>query len=225
MTIFIGPIVIVLVPLFQTVGQSTSSMPLELELLWVGLTFILPASVMTMGLGSLMIGEEGQAMWRIYASPFSARSLVKSKYFFIVLFALIVLAITGTVGTLLYHLSFRETVVALLETFFLIFALSAVSLSCGIKGADFNEVPRPRMIRVEWSFINLILCAVTGLVVLAPVLFYAFAGVVAGFMPGFPTIDPFVAAAISAVVSVVFTLVFYRVAVGFAEELLRKAGK
>ena len=225
MTIFIGPIVIVLVPLFQTVGPSSASMPPELSFLWVGLTFILPAAVMTMGLGSLMIGEEGQAMWRIYASPFSARSLVKSKYFFIVLFALIVLAITGTAGTLLYHLSSRATVVALLETLFLIFALSAVSLSSGIKGADFNEVPRPRMIRVDWSFLNLILCAVTGLAVLAPLLFYVFAGVVAGFMPGFPTIDPFVAVALSAVIAIAFTLVFYRVAVGYAEELLRKAGK
>ncbi len=224
MTIFIGPIVIVLVPLFQTVGQP-SSMPPELNFLWVGLTFILPASVMTMGLGSLMIGEEGQAMWRIYASPLSARSLFKSKYFFIVLFALIVLAITGTAGTLLYHLSLRATIIALLETVFLIFALSAVSLSSGIKGADFNEVPRPRMIRVEWSFINLILCGITGLVVLAPVLFYAFSGVVAGFMPGFPMIDPFVALAISAIIAAVITLVFYRVGVGFAEELLKKAGK
>jgi hypothetical protein len=225
MTIFIGPIVIVLVPLFQTVGQSSSQMPAGLNFLWVGLTFILPASVMSMGLGSLMIGEEGQAMWRIYASPFSARSLVKSKYFFIVLFALVVLAITGTAGTFLYHLSLRATAIALLETGFLIFALSAVSLSCGIKGADFTEVPRPRMIRVGWSFLNLILCAIAGLVVLAPVLFYVFADLVAGFVPGFPTIDPFVAVAVSAVIAAVFTLVFYRVAVNYAEDLLRKAGK
>ncbi len=224
MTIFIGPIVIVIVPLFQTVGQS-SSMPPELRYLWLGLTFILPASVMTMGLGSLMIGEEGQAIWRIYASPLSARSIVKSKYFFIVLFALIVLAITGTAGTLLYHLSLRETIIALLETVFLIFALSAVSLSSGIKGADFTEVPRPRMIRVEWSFLNLILCGITGLVVLAPVLFYTFSGILTGFVPGFPTIDLFAALALSAVIAVAFTLVFYRVGVGFAEELLRKAGR
>ncbi len=224
MTIFIGPIVIVIVPLFQTVGQS-SSMPPELRYLWLGLTFILPASVMTMGLGSLMIGEEGQAMWRIYASPLSARSLVKSKYFFIVLFALIVLAITGPAGTLLYRLSFRETIIALLETIFLIFALSAVSLSSGIKGADFTEVPRPRMIRVEWSFLNLLLCGITGLVVLAPVLFYAFSGILAGFIPGFPTIDLSVSLALSGVIAVAFTLVFYRVAVGFAAELIRKAGK
>jgi hypothetical protein len=226
MGIFIGPIVIVLVPLFQSVGTASSSPPgVDLSFLWVALTFLMPASIMTLGLGSLIIGEEGQAMWRIYASPFSARSIVKSKYFFIILFSVTILAITGTAGTLIYHLSLQAAAVATLETFFLIFALGAVSLSSGIKGADFNELPRPRMIRVEWSLLNLVLCGIAGLAVLAPVGFYVFSGVVATFIPGFPTINSPVAVAVSGIISAVFTLLFYRVSIGYAEELLRKAGK
>jgi hypothetical protein len=227
MGIFIGPIVIVLVPLLQSVGTASSTSPpgFDLSFLWVALTFLMPASIMTLGLGSLIIGEEGQAVWRIFASPFSARSLVKSKYFFIILFSLIILAITGTVGTLIYHLSLQVAVIATLETLFLIFALGVVSLSSGIKGADFNELPRPRMIRVEWSILNLILCGVVGLVVLAPIGFYVFSGAVSTFIPGFPTIDPIIAVAASGVIAAIFTFIFYRVSVGYAEELLRKAGK
>jgi hypothetical protein len=225
MGIFIGPIVIVLVPLFQSVGPSSSTPGVDLSFVWVGLTFLLPASIMTLGVGSLIIGEEGQAMWRIYASPFSARSLVRSKYFFIVLFALIILAITGTAGTLIYHPSLRAVLTAVLETIFLVFALGAVSLSSGIKGADFNELPRPRMIRVEWSLINLVLCGITGLVVLAPLIYYVFSGSVITFLPWFPTIDLIVAVAVSGVISAVFTLVFYKISVSYADELLRKAGR
>ena len=219
MTIFIGPIVIVLVPLFQSLGQAGEGVPSQVSLLWVGLTFLLPASIMAMSLGNLIIGEEGQAVWRIYAAPFSPRSLVKSKYFFIVLFALIVFAITGTLGALLYRMSFRVMFVAAFEAIFLLFALGAVSLANGIKGADFNELPRPRMIRVEWSFINLIACFLTGVAILGPLFPYLLSTII----PGIGALDPYVAVAVSGVIAAVLTLVFYRVAVKNAEELLRNA--
>ncbi len=223
--IFIGPIVIVLVPVMQSLGQSGQAIPSEFSWLFAAMTFLLPASIMCLGLGSLIIGEEGQAMWRIYASPFSARSLVKSKYFFILLFSFIVLAITSTIGSLLYGLALQTAVIVLLETVFLTFALAAVSLSSGIKGADFNELPRPRMIRVEWSILNLIFCTLVGLVILIPFGFYALGGIVSTFVPGFPTIDPVLAVGISGVLSAVFTLMFYKVSISYTDDLLRKAGK
>jgi magnesium-transporting ATPase (P-type) len=173
MTIFIGPIVIVIVPLMQNLGTSGSAAPSSLGLLWAGLTFLFPASIMAMSLGNLVMGEEGQAVWRIYAAPFSPNSLVKSKYFFIVLFGLIIFAITSIIGAVIYQASFRVAFVGAFEAIFLVFALSAVSLANGIKGADFNELPRPRMIRVEWSLINLIACFLGGLAILGPLLPYA----------------------------------------------------
>jgi len=218
MTIFIAPIVFVLVPLFQSLGQSDQA-PSQLSLLWVGLTFVFPASIMAMSLGNLIIGEEGQAVWRIYAAPVSARSLVKSKYFLIVLFGLIVVAITGTAGALLFSVSPRAIIIATLEAILLVFALAAISLSNGIKGADFNELPRPRMIRVEWGFINLIACALAGLAIISPIIPYA----ISSFIPGFGFLDPIVAVAISGVVAAVLTAVFYRVAINNAQELLSKA--
>ena len=219
MTIFIGPIVFVLVPLFQSIGTANPGAPSELKLFWIGFTYLLPGSIMALSLGNLIIGEEGQAVWRIYAAPLSARSLVKSKYFLIVLFGLIVVAITGTAGALLFSVSVRSIIVLALEAILLMFALAAISLSSGIKGADFNELPRPRMIRVEWGFINFFACALAGLAIIAPLIPY----ILSRFIPGIGFLDPLIAVVVSGVVAAVLTAVFYRVSVKYAEELLLKA--
>jgi hypothetical protein len=219
MGIFIAPIVFVLIPLFQSIGTANSGAPSELRLFWVGFTFLFPASIMALSLGNFIIGEEGQAVWRIYAAPLSARSLVKSKFFLIVLFGLIVSAITGTVGALLFGISPRSTVILVLEAILLLFALSAISLSSGIKGADFNELPRPRMIRTQWGFINFFACAVAGLAIISPLIPYAISKV----FPTFGFLDPYIAVVISGVVAAVLTAIFYRVSINNAQELLSKA--
>ena len=219
MTIFIGPIVIVIVPLMQSLGPSGEATTSSLGFLWAALTFLFPASIMAMSLGSLVMGEEGQAVWRIYASPFSPKSLVKSKYFFVALFGLIIFAITSTVGAVIYHASFRVAFVGAFEAIFLVFALSAVSLANGIKGADFNELPRPRMIRVEWSIINLIACSLGGLAILSPLLPY----VISKIIPGFWTLDIYIAVIVSGIIAFSIAFVFYRIAVNNAKGLLRNA--
>jgi len=165
-------------------GQTSDAFPFSSELYFTALTFLLPASVMVMSLGNFMIGEEGQAVWRIYASPISARGLVKSKYFFIVLFASIVLTITGTLGSLVFHPSPLAIIVASFEAVFLIFALGIISLTNGIVGADFTETPRPRMIRQSKAILNLIACALAGVAILAPFIPYFMSSTFSIIMPG-----------------------------------------
>ncbi len=109
--------------------------------------------------------------------------------------------------------------VALLESIFLLLTISAVSLADGIKGADFNEIPRPRMIRVEWSFLNLFFCLLTGVAVLAPFIPTVFSGLI----PFIPALDLYVATAISGLIAAALTLVFYRLCIKNADELLSKA--
>ncbi len=162
-------------------------------------------------LGTFMIGEEGMTIWRIYSSPISPKSLVKSKYFFVVFFSLAILAVTGTVGFIAFHPSLRAVFVALLESVFLVFALGSISLSNGIKGADFTEVPRPRMIRTLQSFINLILCFLVAIAILVPFAPYLFSS----FVPGLaqPFMDLYVAVILSSIIATVITLIFYRISV------------
>ena len=225
MTIFIVPIVIIIVPLMQSLGQS-SALPSEASTLLLVITFLLPPSAMAMSLGSFIIGEEGQVVWRIYASPISAKTLVKSKYFFIVFFSLIVLAATGIFGFAVYHPPLPYTIVACFEAVFLVFAVGAISLSNGISGADFTETPRPRMIRVSWSMINLGACLLAGTAILAPFGPFVLSSLLSGVVPdlfGGAILDPFLALGVSAFIAVVLAAVFYRIGLKNARELLRKA--
>jgi hypothetical protein len=221
MTIFIVPIVIILVQVMQTLSLTTETVPVQVFVYLAALTFLLPASVMAMSLGNFMIGEEGQAVWRIYSSPISAKNLVKSKYALTIFFSILVLAITGIFGFLVYHPSLRGTIVASFEAVFLVFALGSISLSNGIKGADFTEVPRARMIRLSWSIINFIACLLASVAVLIPFFPYVLSAFAPGLIGFF--VDLYQAVIVSAIITIALTIIFYRVALKSAKELLAKA--
>jgi len=220
MMVFIIPIVIVMVPIMQSFNYANEPAASQFILSMAATIFLMPVFILALSLGNFMIGEEGQAVWHIYSAPISPKNLVKSKYFFMVLFSLLVLPIPELIGILLYHPSLRATIIAILAPIFLLFALGAISLSNGIKGADFTETPRPRMIRTRWSIINLGACALATAAVLAPLLPYA----LSILFPGFAAfIDPYLAIVVSGVIAAVITAVFYRGAVKNAAELLSKA--
>jgi hypothetical protein len=142
---------------------------------------------------------------------------VKSKYSFLVFFSAIVTIVTTIVGVAVLHPSFRAVAVALIESLLLAFALGAVSLANGIKGADFTELPRPRMMRPIWSLINLIACALTAFAILVPFVPYLFQIASSGAVA---VMDPYQALAISAVVASIITPVAYRLALRNARELI-----
>jgi hypothetical protein len=226
MGVFILPIIFIILPLFQTFGSTSASAPSQFSTYFAAYIFLFPASMMVMSLGNFMVGEEGQAVWRIFSSPISARSLVRSKFFFMVLFALIVLAITGVVGSVIYHPTFRVIIVSLFEGVFLVFALGAISLSNGIGGADFTETPRPRMVRQSTAIINVIACGVAAVGILSPFIPYVLSSALSTFMPSLgtlPFLDPYIATAVSAVIAVVLAAIFYRFALNNAREFLAKA--
>ncbi|HML02797.1 MAG TPA: hypothetical protein VK487_05420 [Candidatus Bathyarchaeia archaeon] len=211
MVIFIIPIIICIAPIIESHGVTGHS-----AVFTFALVFLFPASFMASMAGSFMIGEEGQAVWRVYSSPISAGSLVKAKYFFVVFFPILIMAITGAIGFIVFHPSLRAVFVGLFESLLLIFTLGAVSLSDGIRGADFNEVPRPRMVDQVWSLLNLIICLVVGLAILSP--FFPYVLGVGRSIAGL-----YQAALLSAVVAMIFAAIFYRLALGNAKELLTKA--
>ena len=223
--IFIAPIIMIIIPLMQSIGVTSGSAASQANPIFTGIIFLLPAGFMAMLLGEILIGEEGQAVWRIYASPVSPKNLVKSKYFFVTLFSTIILLISGTIGTVFYHPSAQDVIVAFLETFFVVLAVGSISLSIGFKGADFSETRRARMIRQEWSLIGVIVCAVAGAAVLAPLVPYVIASFASSFIPGLSasSFNLAISVIISGVISLVITAVFYRINIGLAQDLLRKA--
>ena len=221
--VFITPVVFIIIPFIQSNFTNAAVAPEEL-LIFFAMIFFFPASFMAYMLGSLIIGEEGQAIWRIYASPISAKNLVKSKYFFTIIFCLIMLAITGIIGTIIYKPTLTMISIAILNGLFLTFALSAVSLNIGFRGADFIEVPKPRMIRQSWMLINTVACLLTALAIFAPIMLSVFSILLSEFgIIGFPSVNPLIATAVSGIIASVITCLFYKFNLDTAKEFLQKA--
>jgi hypothetical protein len=225
-SVFIVPIVFILVPIMQSFNLSSNSdVPSQVNVFFMGMVFLLPPAFMSMILGNMLIGEEGQSVWRIYASPISPKNLVKSKFFFQIIFSIIILFITGAVGIIIYHPSIKVILVAFLEGLFLIFALGTIGLVFGFKGADFTASRRARMIRQQWSLISLVVCFIAGVGVLAPVLPYMLNSFLPGFLVLIPTsnVNIAISLVISGVIASVVTAIFYKINLSSAAELIRKA--
>jgi hypothetical protein len=223
--VFFTPVVFMFLPILQffSLTDATGTASSEL-LIFFGMLFLLPTSFMSYMLGSFIIGAEGQAIWRIYASPITAKNLVKSKYFFTTLFGLIILAITTTIGIIIYKPTPTMLSVAIIEALFLIFTLSAVSLNIGFRGADFIEIPKPRMIRPSWAIINIVVCALTALAILAPLMLSVLSIFLGEFgVTIFPSINPFIGVAVSGVIASVITGLFYKFNLDTAKDFLKKA--
>jgi hypothetical protein len=226
-SIFIVPIVFIIIPLFNSVNiSSNGATPPEVSIIFIAMIFLFPASIMAMSMGNMLIGEEGQSVWRIYASPISPKNLVHSKLFFLLSFSIAILLITSTVGVLFYHPTFKVAITLFIEAIFALLPVGSIALAIGFKGADFSAARRARMIRQEWALISLIVCAVAGLAVVAPIIPFAINKIAAGFLGIGLAADPMnlaIALVISGVISVIITAVFYKVNINNAATLLRKA--
>jgi hypothetical protein len=218
------PIVFIILPISQSLGSGAQGVS-EIRIIFTAMLFLFPASLMAMTMGNMLIGEEGTAVWRIYTSPITPKNYVKAKLTFLTTMAIIVLVVTGAVGILFYHPSTKVIVTGFIESLFLIAAIGPIALSIGFKGADFTASRRARMIRQEWSLISLVVCALSGLAILSPLIPY----VLSTFIPGFTLLsaeslaDLILPIAISGVIAAVFSIIFYRINIDSAKELFRKA--
>ncbi len=215
------PIIIVIISIFYSLGINSGSSGSSTISIWSGVIFLVPASGMASLLGQVLIGEEGQVMWRIYASPISAKNLVKSKFFLTIIFSVIILLITGFIGIVVFHPSLRKTVIAMVEALLIAVAVASVSLQIGFRGPDFSGTRRARMIRQEWSLIGTVASALTGAAVFAPV--FAQYGLALLSGTSVSTLNYTIGVLISAAISIAITAIFYQANLASARELLRKA--
>jgi hypothetical protein len=223
MYIFIMPVIFILMPLMQYSGMWGRPVTPEASPFLYALMFLTPGALTAIMLGSMIIGEEGSSIWLFYSSPITAHSLIKCKYAVICIFSCTVTFVCGIIGILIAHPSPSLAFALLIESVLLIFALGVVSLGAGIKGADFVEIPRPRMIRPLTALVNGLLCLILTLAILSPLIPYAAVMLNMPFPVPMPKIDLYMAVSISAVVALIITFVFYKIALRNAEEFLRKA--
>jgi hypothetical protein len=223
MHIFVVPVVLIIVPILSTMRGAATLPPTFSSFFFVYLA-LLPGGLIAYSLGNIIVGSEGGSIWFIHSLPISVKSFVKAKYAFIVFFSLAVIVVCSFAAAFIMAPSIRAVLIGALESVFLAFAIGMVSLVCGIKGADFQELPRPKMIRPLWSLLNMAVCAVAGLAILAPMIPYGFQRIFQfAFMA--PSLLPsyylYVALPISGVTAFAITYIAYKLALNSAEELLR----
>jgi len=223
MYVFVMPLVFILMPLMQYLGIYGRPVPLEDSRFLFALMLLIPGAMMAVMMGLMIIGEEGESVWHFFSSPVTARSLVKCKYALIIIFSCVATLICGVIGILIARPSLDIAVALFIESVLLIFALGAVSLGAGITGADFTEIPRPKMVRPLTAFVYMLLCLVLALAILSPLVPYAITMMNLSVLVSLPRIDLYVAVSISVVIALVITFVFYKIALKNAEEFLMKA--
>jgi hypothetical protein len=232
MYVFIMPIVFVILPLFSSIRGATGGQNPFLSsfsfFLFAYLT-LLPGVLMTVSLGSMIIGSEGASVWYVYSSPISAKSLVKAKYFSVTLLGFVITLVCSIIGVFLTSPSVQMVIIGLTEAILLVFSLGMVSLTYGIRGADFREFPRPRMIRPLWGFVNGIVCILLALAIVSPVIPYGLKVLLESAQSfavtsiSLPESYLYLALPISGVIASFVTYVFRGIALKNAEEFLLKA--
>jgi len=223
MYIFIAPILFILPPLMQYWGALGRPVAPEASPFLSAWIFLAPGAVTALMLGTMIIGEEGGSIWLFFSSPITARSLVKCKYAFVTAFSCIVAIVCGAVGVLIAHPSLHLAIPLLLESILLIFALGAASLRAGIRGADFIEVPRPRMVRPLTALFNALLCLVLTSAILSPLVPHAITTMNLPIPVSLPKIDLSITVSMSAAIAAIIAFSFYRAAQRNAEEFLMSA--
>ena len=221
MYIFVMPLVFIIMPLMQFSGAMGPSVPLGPSTFLFAWVLLTPGAVMAVMLGVMIIGEEGRAIWHFYSLPITAQSLVKCKYAFVTIFSCVVMLVCGVVGILVARPSPSIVAASLIESILLIFALGAVSLRAGVRGADFVEVPRPRMVRPTTALVNMLVCFVLALAILSPLIPYAVTTMGLPIPLILPKINLFISLLASGVIALIVTYVFYRRALKSAEEFLK----
>lgn len=233
MYIFIFPIIFIIMPILTTLrieAGAGSPMPAAFPSFMFAYLTMLPGTLMAVTLGNMIIGSEGESVWYLYSSPVSAKGLFKAKYAFVVLFSLIVTLVCSVISGILTVPSLQIAILGLVEAIFLIVSLATVSLSFGIKGADFRELfPRSRMIRPKWAIINFIVCVLSGLAIVAPIIPYALTFIFGSADPSplismpLPEYYVYIAPIISGAIATTITYVFRKMALNNAERLFADA--
>jgi len=221
MYIFIMPIVFVIVPLMQSFGTRSMSISASEQLFFSAWLLLIPGPVMAFVMGEMMLGQEGGAVWHFFSSPISANGLLKCKYAIVTSFSFLVTAICSIIGIVVFQPSAKVIAVSLIESAFLILSLAMVSIESGIRGADFVEIPRPRMIKTWTAITSFIVCSIAGLAILAPLFPHIAAKI--GMPIQLGQFDIYISLIASGIITSAIAYTFYRLALKRAKNFLTNA--
>ena len=222
MYVFIMPIVLLLATFMPLImGNRTSSGGLGGSYYFMYMS-LLPSSALALWLGMTVVGSEGERLWFLTQSPLGARGFIRAKSFLPIALGSALAIVFGTIGYIVFSPTWRMGVTGVLEAILLAFSVGLLALACGTAGADFRELPRPRMIRPGWNLIAMFACLAGALLVVMPVLIYGMVATLDVVSVGGSISGSLLYAAwlLSAAIALAVGHVAHRVALGNAGKLL-----
>jgi hypothetical protein len=162
------PIIVPLAIILPSLASPTSTN----QFYTVIYSVLLGVLMFTFFLATISIGQEGCAVWTLYASPITPRELVRAKAGLILIISLSIMLLIG-LGLCLALISKIDTV-----SLFLIAALSViieetfVGLAVGTAFPDFTEIPRSRFTTLKGYLIGMLVGTVAAVITMTPLLAY-----------------------------------------------------
>jgi hypothetical protein len=223
--IFIFPISMLMLVFFNVLrAPQTSPVPMGGYSFLFAMITLVPGLMMLPFLGTLLTTLEGTSIWFLFSSPISAKSIAKTKIFFLSFFSLSIMLVCSVIGGIVFRPPPLVIGVTLLEAVFLIFSLSTISVAFGIKAAE----PRgifgvSKMVKPKWALLGFLLCIAIGAAIIAPIIPYALSNFAIPLLPTIPLLPEYyvyLALLLSGVIALSMTYIFRGVAVDNAEQLL-----
>lgn len=218
MYVFITPIVFIVMtfmPMLTGNGGSRSGIS-ELSSFFYLYLAIAPSAILAFSLGTASTGSEGVSLWVLSSSPLSPGSYIRGKYFFTGMLSILTGLLCSAAGYILFSPTARTAATGVWETVIMALVVGMISLFSGVVGADFREAPRRRMIRSDWSLMNMAICGIAGVLVMLPVIVYGVAVTILGMQV--PGICLYLSWALSGAIGISVVYVLYKLTVKNAEK-------
>ncbi len=211
MYVFITPIVFIVMTFMPMLtGSGASGIGGLGSFLYLYLA-LAPGAILAATLGTGAAGSEGAGLWVLSSSPLTPKNFIRGKFVFTGMLSMLIALLCAIAGFFLFSPSARMAATGIWEAFILIGAVAMVSLFSGVKGADFRESARMRMVRAEWSLLNTVICMVAAFFILSPVIAYGVATTFAGVQ--LTGLYLYVSWAISGAIAIAIAYVVYGIAV------------
>ena len=211
MYVFITPIVFIVMTFMPMLtGNGASGIGGFGSFLYLYLA-LAPGAILAATLGTSAAGSEGAGLWVLSSSPLTPKNFIRGKFVFAGMLSMLTALLCAIAGFFLFAPSARMAATGIWESFILIGAVAMVSLLSGVKGADFRESARMRMVRAEWSLVNMAICLVAAFFILSPVIAYGVATTFAGVQ--LTGLYLYVSWAISGAIAIAIAYVVYGLAV------------
>lgn len=133
--------------------------------------FVIPVTIFTEMLAMTSIGQEGAAVWNLYAAPIKPRELLGAKLLYVTaLGAMFAVAMALVFGLLVREVMSHLWVLVILGLA-LVLEQAAIGMSIGARFPDFRETIRSRYVGVWGSLLGVFLGLIIGMLTISPVFF------------------------------------------------------